>query len=512
MHRSPTPPEAEGTPGSSSGAAPWTIGLRATDRVPLALLTGAFLLSRWLLFRVGVRLNPYPLVGFWQHIDPVLLRERLWQSLFYLHSQPPLFNLLLGVVQKLSPAHAPLVFTALYKGVGLGFTLVLYALMTRLGIGRWLATVLTLVFVLSPACIFFENLPTYDYPIAFLLCAGAVMLHRFADCGRARDGFAFFSSVAAIVLIRSLFQVEWFVLAVLVVALMCRADVRRTTWRTALLPLAIVLALYAKNFMVFGTYTTSSWFGMNWIRVVTFQLQGKEQAAFEARGVLTPLAALEGFRPVEAYREYLPPIPPAGIPLLDEETKASGSPNYDHLVYIQVGKACAAAALRMIVEDPWLYGKGLLSSASIFFWPPTDYRGGAKEGLRGRLTMLKWIYNRLLYGQWVGHAPDPTAEGKQGRSLGHLARRTGWLILLGFPLLVVYAIGRLRSARQAETSSASAITLAFMLATILYVTVVAIAFEVGENNRFRFTIDPFLVTLLGMWIQDRWAARRPGGA
>jgi hypothetical protein len=31
---------------------------------------------------------------------------------------------------------------------------------------------------------------------------------------------------------------------------------------------------------------------------------------------------------------------------------------------------------------------------------------------------------------------------------------------------------------------------------------VSIAFVVGENNRFRFLLEPWLLTFLGLWLQD----------
>ena len=37
-----------------------------------------------------------------QYLDPLLLKSDLLKSLFYLHSQPPIFNLFLGIVLKLS--------------------------------------------------------------------------------------------------------------------------------------------------------------------------------------------------------------------------------------------------------------------------------------------------------------------------------------------------------------------------------------------------------------------------
>jgi hypothetical protein len=470
-------------------------------RAHLAVLVGAYLLSRIWLFTAGIRLEAYPLTAYWQHIDPPLLQERLAESLFYLHSQPPLFNLFLGAVQKVAPAHTVGVLTIVYKLIGLGVTLLMSLLMTRLGVGRWLATMLTLLFVLSPACIHYENIPSYTFPVTALLCAAAVLLHRFAEEGRTRDAVGAFAVMAILVLMRSLFQLVWFLGIVMIIAMAGSPSRRRVVVRCALLPLVLVAALYVKNAVLFGTHTTSSWFGMNWYRVVTFRLPPDQITDWIADGTLSPLANVKTFAGVDAYRPHLPPLPPTGIPLLDDETTSTGLPNYHHAAYLWLGKKFGADALRLVVAHPTRWMRGMLFSTCIFFAPASSVGyGGLWEGLDLRLPALKWTYNRLLYGQLINHAPDPTL--RETRELSRFAGHIGWFILIGFPLLLSYAARRLRSELRAGRRGAVAVTLAFMLTTTVYLTTVSIAFEVGENNRFRFLLEPWLLTFLGLWLQD----------
>ena len=73
--------------------------MRSTG-VPVAVIVAvlAAIANRGL--RLRYPLDPDPLTWYWQYIEPALLKERLLESLFYLHSQPPLFNLLLGLTFK----------------------------------------------------------------------------------------------------------------------------------------------------------------------------------------------------------------------------------------------------------------------------------------------------------------------------------------------------------------------------------------------------------------------------
>ena len=51
-------------------------------------------------------------------------------------------------------------------------------------------------------------------------------------------------------------------------------------------------------------------------------------------------------------------------------------------------------------------------------------------------------------------------------------------------------------------NTACALTLLFFLINIAYVTVIGNFLEVGENQRFRFNIDPFILTIVGLFLHN----------
>src|SRR5580698_4457485 len=83
------------------------------DKMTSALAAGVwqnvvlavFLLSRIAYFAAGFRFNATPVAEFWQMIDPELMRTDLLRSIWYLHMQPPGYNLAVGVVVKFFPEH-----------------------------------------------------------------------------------------------------------------------------------------------------------------------------------------------------------------------------------------------------------------------------------------------------------------------------------------------------------------------------------------------------------------------
>jgi len=71
--------------------------------IPLLFLLGVFALSRAVYYLMGVRFNSELFPPFWHSVDVNFLVNDLWNSLFYLHTQPPFLNGFVGVVYKLFP-------------------------------------------------------------------------------------------------------------------------------------------------------------------------------------------------------------------------------------------------------------------------------------------------------------------------------------------------------------------------------------------------------------------------
>src|SRR3984957_9337415 len=99
------------------------------ERKLYALLAMAFAVSRLGYYLFGVRFDARPVLHYFQFIDPELLKHRLFESLFHLHTQPPGWNLFVGTVLKFFPTLYPLVFHAIYILLGLGICWSLYYLM-----------------------------------------------------------------------------------------------------------------------------------------------------------------------------------------------------------------------------------------------------------------------------------------------------------------------------------------------------------------------------------------------
>ena len=106
------------------------------------------------------------------------LRYNLLRGLWYDHAQPPVFNLFLGIVLKTAGSNALLAFVALLKLFSLTNSLLLYAILKRISTHKYLPLVLSLIYLLSPATLLFENELFYTSFISLMLLLSTYFLQK----------------------------------------------------------------------------------------------------------------------------------------------------------------------------------------------------------------------------------------------------------------------------------------------------------------------------------------------
>ncbi len=457
-----------------------------------------FILSRLLFFYVGIRFDTIFLAHFWQYIDLPLLKNNLFQSIYYLHSQPPLFNMFLGFVLKIFATNAILVFNILYLFFGLIFTISLFLLMTKLGVPDKLSAILTVLFVISPACILYENWLFYTYPTATLLCLSALFLHKFLVTQTIKNGFIFFTLLSLIVLTRSIFHLLWFVLFVLILLFY-----ERYNWKiiafACCIPLMVILLLYAKNIYIFGNSTSSSWFGMNLSRMTVMNLSENERASLIQQGKISELSLIPPFSGLEVYQDYLPRIKKTNIPVLDQEVKVGGATNFNNIVYIDISKQYLKDAVYVLIFYPKAYLKGLMLSYWNYFRPSGNY--WFLKGNRKHIQNMDRFYNLIFYGQLLNNDNPILKDGTIIQYDTHKFLNMGLFLVIGYPILAFYGFFlTLKAFSRNPIDLPFALTMLFIWINIIYVTLVGNSFELHENNRFRFMIDPFFLVFLGLFI------------
>jgi hypothetical protein len=483
---------------------PTRLEQRSGSRLAAGPLLGAVVLvalSRIGYYLAGVRFDASSLSWFWQYIDPILLKTSLAQSLWYLHSQPPAFNAFLGAVLKLSAGHSAFVFAVSYLLAGFAFTVTLFLLLRQLGVAHILSAALAAIYVASPACVLYENWLFYTYPLTVLLLLGALFWQRFIAGGRFGDALLLFVCAALLALTWSLFHLVW--LFCLVVALVL---FRRREWRkvlaAAVVPVLVVALWYGKNLAQVGEFTGSAWFGMNFSKMTNSMLTAPDRRALFDNGVISAVSLVPPFSNPGRYEGILPQPGPSGIPVLDRDLKPSGIPNYNSTLFVAASKQYGRDAMQVLVRRPAAYLRGLAESYMLYFLPASAYLflDSNAARIRGPVRLVS-----ILDGRFVYHADRNQRQAQPGRYYRSGFLNAGWVLVVSY--LLVLILGIISFTRPSSLPFRPG-ALFFVWFNVAWMTFVANALEVGENNRFRFVTDPLVFVLLAALAFDWWRRRR----
>lgn len=165
-----------------------------------------FVLTRSIIYLLGIRLNYSALYYNWQYLSVDTLRSNLLQGLWYDHSQPPFFNLFLGIVLKMFGSSAPLAFNVYFKGITLVNVFLLFIILKTLTKKNTLPLGISLLYLLSPATMLFETELFYTTTVSFLLLVSVLFIIRFQRNPSWSNSFLLFFSLVALCYTRSLFH------------------------------------------------------------------------------------------------------------------------------------------------------------------------------------------------------------------------------------------------------------------------------------------------------------------
>ncbi|HXA41978.1 MAG TPA: hypothetical protein VNV65_03585 [Candidatus Solibacter sp.] len=450
-----------------------------------------------------MRFDATPIRSFEQYADPLLLRTDLARTLLYLHVNPPLLNLAIGLALKLFGSRFDLAMQALFLGFGAVLAVTSLALMKALGVSSRLALAVAIGVSISPATLLFENWLYGDYLVAALLVAAAWALHRYARSDRFWIALAFCSLLAAVVYIRSLFSIYWMIV-VLGVVLVSVPRPRRLAL-AAVVPLFLVLALYGKNFYLFGAFTTATPpAGLQPLQMTTQQLSDAEVKRLVREGRLSEFATLNPYT-LSVRADLFSGAPTMGVPVTDQLVKSTGAENMNNLGFLKIWPKYESDAVAVFRFKPTTFLKHEVAAWLLFFRPPSDYPVFSTAN-RAATTTVVSVSNKVLYGQprvstAYGFPPDFALA-----KLGNRALETGWLTVAVYLFLFAYA-AKLLWSHFAGFSRADRVAILFMLATVAYIVLVGNVFEGVENNRLQFVADPLVATVVAV-ATTRWWRRR----
>lgn len=444
-----------------------------------------FIISRILIRTTGIEMDYQALYRNWQYLAVDTLRQDLLKGVWYDHTQPPLFNLLLGAILKISGSSAPLAFSLLFKIITLLNTFLLLRLLKENTKHKNIPLVFSVIYLLSPATLLFENELFYTSFITLLLLLSCYYLVQYQVSGKPGKLAGFFLPLALICLTRSMYHLAWLIIPWLFLFVLSRKQKStRKALMTGFLLITVVCGWYIKNYMIFGSFTSSTWAGMNIARNV-----------FHDAVITDPgqIASIEPFSKISAYQNFLPPEPAAAFKGLNDrdltqEMKNDSFINEKHAGYIEVSRQYMQASKQYARNHPGAYLKNVVQSAIIFFAPATRYPVNEAQARKIKYYDLLYSFNL-----------SQLAEGKQERRVA--------LTLSAIPKFICYSLVFFFILRTWIRRRQIGLLHLFILYVIGYIFCISSLFEHYENMRFRYEAEPlFLVLAAGVlsgWIDKR---------
>jgi hypothetical protein len=474
-----------------------------TPRAGELSVLAVFAVSRLVYFAAGLRFNATPVATFWQMMDPALMRTDLFRSLWYLHMQPPGYNFAVGLTVKLFPDHYAAVLWASQIAMGVAIAVCLFRLICLLRVPVWWACVLSSIFAISPGCVLFENIASYEYSVLLFLLLSALALARFCEILETRWAVAFFGCLLVLELVRNSFHIAY--LLAVAVGLLWFLPAGRRAILIGFLPVVLITGgIYVKNGFLFGRFVSSTWAGMATGTTTSLQLSEEEAEDLVKRGIVSPLAQIQPFSALSEYEPFIHRPAKTGIPVLDQDATSTGHPNFNNLAYLQLHDQYLSNSLAIWRHYPIAYVRSVLIAWFSYFRPASDSE--YFDGTPAPVQAWERAFNTVVFGQ-VRRTAD-RENFLELKESGHNLSRvlyTGMFLLVVIPATVIWGTAQLISPRwRRRWTHAQLAVLGFILFTIVYLSLVSTLLSTFDGNRYRFPLDGFFIALAGgMLVQIR---------
>lgn len=403
--------------------------------------------------------------GEWHLMPADLLQDDLFGTLYDLHAQPPLYNLYAGLFAKaFFPNHLyAMVWPQLLMG---GLIAAACALLLAWWTGRpRLAMVAGCLLALNSALFLYEPL---GYEMLTVLGLTLTVL-AFAVHDRSRRSLPLILGIGALTLTTLTRSAYHPILLAPVLAIACVAA--KQQWRRVLV-VGLIMALLplawcAKNQARFGFFGMSSWAGQNIWKIASLNYEPTQLDELAEQGVIEREALeVSVFHLPSDYRP-LGFVTETGRTALDRN-------NRNNINIIAVSQLYGRNAVRLIRYDPAHYTGNVLKAYRLFCQPTANAFGlGDNTVFRAH----NWVVSEIVHGRLISRIIK--------RITGQDPLFTFWLVFLPV-LLVGYGVRTVRDHR--------AIPWVMHVAALLvaYTIIVSCLCEYGENDRFKFAIEPIL--------------------
>jgi hypothetical protein len=392
----------------------------------------------------GVYFHGIPSESMMQTVSIIDLRDQPWISLWNIHIQPPLFDLMRAALANFSGSNDPLILQyqvdqGIYLIWAIAYGLIctfIYLWLSKLT-NDWWALIATLFFAASPAALLYATLLETTLLSSLLILILIFLLWKISQ-GDQVSPWLLALSFLALFFTRSVFQWPWIILLVICLVIM-RYPVGLLK-KFIIIACLIVFLFLTKQFLLFGISSTSSFSGLNLCQsIAACKSHYIPEQVFEAESDLPKV--------------------------LTRDKKLTDAHNFNHLVDLQLNQAYLQDYKEKLGNETIsnlfsIYWKNI----SIYFQPSSNYAGTNQ--------LLVYLPERWrIYYEKIFSAPI-------------------------FPALLIFCtLFWLKNHHQVQRRKAIGVCL-----PIMAIFAISVLFESGENMRFKFFIEPVLFIFIASQI------------
>jgi hypothetical protein len=368
-----------------------------------------------------------------------------------------------------------------FANIGLGALLagMLYAIAYSLTRRRWLSFITGMVLALHPAMFIFAATPLYTTLTTFFVTLTVFFLAMHGLRRRPVYLVAFITSLNLLFLTRSSYHLIFVTVALLIVVALGRAH-----WKRVLL-IALLISLstfgwYTKNYVKFGVFGSTSWTGFNLFNIASANYPPEEINRLGWEGVLG--------RPFQDWPIYFQQADKFWLYGLYDRTsdvEALSKSSANNINTPDISRMYGENAIRLINYDRMHYVENVADAYSIFNRPSTQY--GETWHFAENIRLHEDISSRVVQGQWLTDQINDLLGTDAFTSMVYFLLP---MSVIGYSLVMLrrnrFVWRRWRTALRADP------LMIFLTALIAYTTLISMFLEHGENNRFKFSIEPVL--------------------
>ncbi len=445
--------------------------------IPVAAFFIAEVLNRWVF---GQKMA----ITFWfaQTLDPTALKTDLWRSLLLLHSEPPLFNLITGLMLKFASAldwRPETLADIIFGAFGLATGVTLFHLARRITNSMLAATAAVVLFYAEPSYYggvsnagVGRNFYFYEFPLQLVLLILSLSAWNWLRRANRWAGALLVASAVIVVNTRTLFNPLLWGVPVLFVVVIPQF---KTHARQSIAMLFCGICLFTpwalKNYYYFGIATLSSLDGYNLSRDMA-----------PPPKLLQNLNMNASLPPAAQFLPRFPRImdfPPKSLEEVTSGTKSIGAPNWNNLVIVVTRQEAIRIGLAAR-RDIGAYWKHIvqmykLATRAMYLHP---YLWNAFGKTPPQFSGYLWFYDRLFY----QNLPDSTAAHYWTPRLNVFA--VFWL-----PALLIGVIAHLYYFKETR------LWLALTAYTAFFPIIAASLSDGWEGNRMRHSTYPLMIMI-----------------